>query len=52
MSGEARYAIVAARFYEDLAARLVQGAERAFAEAAVEFDVYDVPGAFELPLAA
>jgi len=47
-----RFAVVVGRFYEDLAARLVQGAERAFAEAAVEFDVYDVPGAFELPLAA
>ena len=47
-----RFAVVVGRFYEDLAARLVQGAERAFAEAAVEFDVYDVPGAFELPVAA
>jgi 6,7-dimethyl-8-ribityllumazine synthase len=47
------YAIVVGRFYEDLANRLVEGAKRAFAEDgdhAVE--VFDVPGAFELPLAA
>ena len=47
------YAIAVARFYEDLAARLVAGAQAAFAEAgAGEADVFDVPGAFELPLAA
>ena len=43
-----RYAIAVGRFYEDLAERLVEGAMRVFGEA----DVYDVPGAFELPLAA
>lgn len=49
----ARYAIVVARFYEDLADRLVAGARAAFEEAEVEaIDIYDVPGAFELPLAA
>ena len=47
------FAIVVARFYEDLAERLVGGAQTAFAEAgAGEADVFDVPGAFELPLAA
>jgi 6,7-dimethyl-8-ribityllumazine synthase len=47
------YAIAVGRFYEDLAQRLVAGAQRAFAEAGVgEADVYGVPGAFELPLAA
>ena len=52
MSG-ARYAIAVGRFYEDLAERLVAGAQRVFAAAGVgEADVYDVPGAFELPLAA
>jgi 6,7-dimethyl-8-ribityllumazine synthase len=49
----ARYAIAVGRFYEDLAERLVAGAQRAFAEAgAPAADVYAVPGAFELPLAA
>jgi 6,7-dimethyl-8-ribityllumazine synthase len=43
-----RYAIAVGRFYEDLAKRLVEGAMRVFGEA----DVFDVPGAFELPLAA
>ncbi len=49
----ARYAIAVARFYEDLAERLVAGARAAFAEAEVQgVEVFDVPGAFELPLAA
>jgi 6,7-dimethyl-8-ribityllumazine synthase len=47
------FAIAVGRFYEDLAERLVGGAQAAFAEAGVEeADVFDVPGAFELPLAA
>ena len=47
------FAIVVARFYEHLADRLVGGAQTAFAEAgAGEADVFEVPGAFELPLAA
>ncbi len=50
---DVRYAIAVGRFYEDLAQRLVGGAQRAFAAAGVgQADVYDVPGAFELPLAA
>jgi 6,7-dimethyl-8-ribityllumazine synthase len=49
----ARFAIAVGRFYEDLAERLVNGAQGAFAEAGAErADVFDVPGAFELPLAA
>ena len=48
-----RFAIVVARFYEELAQRLVTGAKLGFAEAGVAaVDVFDVPGAFELPLAA
>jgi len=51
--GIPRYAIAIGRFYEDLADRLIAGAQRAFVEATGEAaDVYDVPGAFELPLAA
>lgn len=47
------YAIVVGRFYAELADRLVAGAQSGFAEAgAGEADVFDVPGAFELPLAA
>ena len=50
---EARFAIAVGRFYEDLAERLVVGAQRAFAAAGAGVaDVFDVPGAFELPLAA
>ena len=51
MSG-ARYAIAVGRFYEELAERLIAGAQRAFAAAGSEAEVFDVPGAFELPLAA
>jgi 6,7-dimethyl-8-ribityllumazine synthase len=48
-----RFAIAVGRFYDDLAARLVAGAQAAFTEAgAGEADVFEVPGAFELPLAA
>jgi 6,7-dimethyl-8-ribityllumazine synthase len=47
------FAIAVARFYEDLAERLVAGARAAFAEHGHEHvEVFDVPGAFELPLAA
>jgi 6,7-dimethyl-8-ribityllumazine synthase len=50
---DARYAIAVGRFYEDLAERLVSGAQEVLVEAgASEADVFDVPGAFELPLAA
>jgi 6,7-dimethyl-8-ribityllumazine synthase len=47
-----RYAIAVGRFYGELAERLVAGAQRAFSAAGATADVYDVPGAFELPLAA
>ena len=46
------YAVCVGRFYEDLAERLVEGARRVFEEAGAEVEVHDVPGAFELPLAA
>ena len=47
-----RYAIVVGRFYEDLADKLVASARAAFEEAGGEVDVFDVPGAYELPYAA
>ncbi len=51
----AEYAIVVSTFYEDLAQRLVNGATEAFAEHEVSpasVHAFEVPGAFELPLAA
>jgi 6,7-dimethyl-8-ribityllumazine synthase len=52
-AGGASFAIAVGRFYEDLADRLVAGARGVLEEAgAGEIDVLDVPGAFELPLAA
>ena len=44
-----KFAIVVGKFYEDLAERLVAGAQGVFGGAA---EVFDVPGAFELPVAA
>jgi 6,7-dimethyl-8-ribityllumazine synthase len=49
------WAVCVSTFYEDLAERLVAGATEAFAECGVSpasLHVFDVPGAFELPLAA
>jgi 6,7-dimethyl-8-ribityllumazine synthase len=47
------FAIVIGRFYEELAERLQKGAIDAFREGGCsEVEVFDVPGAFELPLAA
>ena len=48
-----RFALVVGRFYEDLADKLVAGARAVLEQHGAEaVDVYDVPGAFELPLAA
>ena len=52
---ETRYAICVGSFYEDLAARLIQGAREEFLAVGLTedaIDVFEVPGAFELPLAA
>jgi 6,7-dimethyl-8-ribityllumazine synthase len=46
------YAACVGRFYEDLAGRLVDGARRVFEDAGASLEVHEVPGAFELPLAA
>jgi 6,7-dimethyl-8-ribityllumazine synthase len=48
-----RVALAVARFYEDLADRLVAGARGVLEEGGVtDIDEFAVPGAFELPLAA
>ncbi|HWE34161.1 MAG TPA: 6,7-dimethyl-8-ribityllumazine synthase [Solirubrobacteraceae bacterium] len=53
MSDPPRVALCVARFYEELAERLVVGAREALTDAGVsEVEVFDVPGAFELPLIA
>lgn len=46
------YAIAVGRFYEELADRLVEGARQTFEAAGAEVCVHEVPGAYELPLAA
>jgi 6,7-dimethyl-8-ribityllumazine synthase len=48
-----RVALCVARFYEDLADKLEQGARAALDDAGVtDIDRFEVPGAFELPLIA
>jgi 6,7-dimethyl-8-ribityllumazine synthase len=48
-----RIAIAVSRFYEDLADLLVTGARTTLEQEGVsEIDVFEVPGAFELPMAA
>ena len=46
------FAACVGRFYEELAERLLEGATRVFHEAGASVEVHEVPGAFELPLAA
>jgi 6,7-dimethyl-8-ribityllumazine synthase len=50
--GASAFAACVGRFYEDLAERLVEGARRVIEGAGAELEVHEVPGAFELPLAA
>lgn len=54
-NGRLELAVCVATFYGKLAERLVNGAVEAFHDGGVEADsvhVFEVPGAFELPLAA
>jgi 6,7-dimethyl-8-ribityllumazine synthase len=46
-----RFLIVEARYYEDIAAMLLEGAKAALAKAGASFDLVSVPGALEIPLA-
>ena len=50
-----RFAIIVSRFNEEITGGLLAGAREALAEAGVDGDgvsVFEVPGAFEIPLAA
>ena len=46
------FAIAVGTFYRDLADQLIEGATRAFEQVGGAVEVHEVPGAFELPLAA
>ncbi|MFJ6023851.1 6,7-dimethyl-8-ribityllumazine synthase [Brevundimonas sp. NPDC092305] len=46
-----RVLIVEARFYDDLADALLEGAKDALREGGADFDVVSVPGALEIPTA-
>jgi len=48
----ARYAIACATFYRDLADKLIASARACFEDAGAQVEVFEVPGAYELPLAA
>ncbi len=53
MSAEVHVALCVARFYEELAERLEQGARQALSHAGIEdVPTFSVPGAFELPTIA
>jgi 6,7-dimethyl-8-ribityllumazine synthase len=53
LGADQHVALCVARFYADLADRLEAGARAALAEAGIDdVEVFDVPGAFELPLIA
>jgi 6,7-dimethyl-8-ribityllumazine synthase len=55
IAADASWAICVATFYRDLADRLVAGAIGGFAELGADrgrIETFEVPGAFELPLAA
>jgi 6,7-dimethyl-8-ribityllumazine synthase len=47
----ARFLIVEARFYDDIGALLLEGAQAAFGKAGAKVDVLSVPGALEIPIA-
>src|SRR5579862_6432683 len=48
-----KFAIVVARFNREITAKLLEGARQALEHSAAEsFDVFEVPGSFELPLAS
>jgi 6,7-dimethyl-8-ribityllumazine synthase len=50
---DSHFAIAVGRFYDELAERLLAGARAVFEEAGdLDVEVFEVPGAFELPLAA
>ncbi|WP_372707190.1 6,7-dimethyl-8-ribityllumazine synthase [Brevundimonas sp.] len=49
VSDPVRVLIVEARFYDDLADALLEGAKDALSARDVEFDVVSVPGALEIP---
>lgn len=50
-TGGARFLVVEARFYDDIADMLRRGAERALLKAGAQVDVISVPGALEIPVA-
>jgi 6,7-dimethyl-8-ribityllumazine synthase len=47
-----RFAIVCGTFYRDLADKLIASARETFEAAGAQVEVFEVPGAYELPLAA
>jgi len=53
VTAEPLYALAVARFYGELAERLIAGARAGFEAAGPHrLEIFDVPGAYELPLAA
>ncbi len=51
MTDQPHVMIAVGRFYEDIAEELVRGATKALEGAGATWEIFDVPGAFELPAA-
>lgn len=49
MTDKPRILIIAAPFYEDITEQLVEGALAELADKGADADVFEVPGAFEIP---
>ncbi len=47
----ARVVVVESRYYDDVAEALLIGAKRALDDAGVAYDIFDAPGALEIPTA-
>lgn len=51
LSSGTRVLIIEARFYQDIADELVRGAIEALSKAGMAYELVDVPGALEIPIA-
>lgn len=46
-----KFAVIVARFYDDIAEMLIEGATNELKDKGIEYDIINVPGVFEIPSA-